>query len=481
MSKTNKPERNLNVKKEKIFQNIALIIIFISMFIFTIYRNVLYIDETWTLNICLNIKNGLVPYKDFSLLVPPLYYYLLSIPLLFTNHIIGMRIMVSILNCISIYYFLKILKELKFNPAEQTLYTIIYSIMIMMQSISYNALIQILLVIGIYFTISKNTKYQNIKIALIISAMILTKHTTGIIIGFFLFISYILLNKPKKKEIVNLIISCISLAILFIIYLLINDCFLSFFDYTLFGISNFTNNFSIINFIKKEPFISLEYFAILSFLIILSIIKYKKTKDKILIVLNLLMLSNLIVLYPIANKIHLILTVPTIFILALYIIKLFNIRFKNEKKSYIRLITLTGIYIAFIIIMKTSFETGIKLESNAYNGLYIDEKIYNAYSEMIQYIQENPNNDYYSIEDCYVFISLETNKIVSGNYTLYLNGNMGTNDPIDIINEVKDNSIFYIYDDDENGFWQTPTQSREYIRNNFEYIGHVKNFDLYKK
>ena len=131
--------------------------------------------------------------------------------------------------------------------------------------------------------------------------------------------------------------------------------------------------------------------------------------------------------------------------------------------------------------MKTSFETGIKLESNTYKNLYIDEKIYNAYSEMIQYIKENPNNDYYSIEDCYVFISLETNKIVSGNYTLYLNGNMGTNDPIDIINEVKDNSIFYIYDDDENGFWQTPMQSREYIRNNFEYIGHVKNFDLYKK
>lgn len=469
------------MNKKLIFNYAILIIIFISTFIFTISRNVLYIDETWTLNSCLNISNGLIPYKDFNLLVPPLFYYILSIPLIFVKHITSMRIMVSIIECLGIFTFYKILKKLEFNDIEQILYTLFFSIFLILQPIDYNLFNQIILLIGVYFVLSNNLKYQEFLLAIIICAMILTKQTTGVVFGLALFISHILLNKPNKAKIIYLIGNCLSIGLLFIVYLFVNNIFTDFFDFILFGISNFTTKSTVIDFTKENPIISIIYIIIIFLIYVFSMIKYKKEKDLKLIMLNLIFTSNLILLYPIYNTPHLILTLIFIYLTIIYLLKSFNKRIKDKKKSYIRTCTFLVIYISFIFIMQSAFEMGIKLESNIYKNKIISENVYVEFEEMIDYINNNPNYNYYSIEDCYVFISLETNNKADGYFNLYLNGNIGTKNPIDIIKETPENSIFYIYDDDAKGFWQTPKEARDYIRENFKYIDSVKNFDIYKK
>ena len=54
-------------------KNRELIIIFIVTLIYNLVIPELSLDEVWNYGFCYNVLNGLVPYKDFNMIITPLY------------------------------------------------------------------------------------------------------------------------------------------------------------------------------------------------------------------------------------------------------------------------------------------------------------------------------------------------------------------------------------------------------------------------
>jgi hypothetical protein len=99
---------------------------------------------------------------------------------------------------------------------------------------------------------------------------------------------------------------------------------------------------------------------------------------------------------------------------------------------------------------------------------------------MIEYEKKHSETNFYSPESPYVFIQLESGRSVSGYYECFCNGNFGTKDPVEVMKEAPKKSIFYVFKDPGDVFWQTPFKARQYIIDNFTYKETVGVFDLYE-
>ena len=57
---------------------ILFLIVFLLTFIFGFFFYSIYIDEVWNYGFAYSISKGLIPYKDFNMVITPLYPFLLS-------------------------------------------------------------------------------------------------------------------------------------------------------------------------------------------------------------------------------------------------------------------------------------------------------------------------------------------------------------------------------------------------------------------
>ena len=115
------------IKKYK-YQILELIIIFLITLIYNLLCLNLSGDEVWNYGFSYNISTGLIPYKDFNMIIPPFGAYIYAIPFLlfkrkyFMKHpliiIIITKIIVIIFKCFLIFfifYLLYLYYSLKFS------------------------------------------------------------------------------------------------------------------------------------------------------------------------------------------------------------------------------------------------------------------------------------------------------------------------------------------------------------------------------
>ena len=103
------------MKNKKIIKDIILFIIIALFFTSNILiRQINNLDELWNYNFASNISNGLVPYKDFNMVVTPLLSIIGGIFLsIFGKELIVIRILNILLNTGVIFIMYKIMTELK--------------------------------------------------------------------------------------------------------------------------------------------------------------------------------------------------------------------------------------------------------------------------------------------------------------------------------------------------------------------------------
>lgn len=66
------------IKEKK--KNIILIIsVFVIYVLFFYFKDLSIIDDAWVSNCAINITNGKIIYKDFNVIITPLYYFYLSL------------------------------------------------------------------------------------------------------------------------------------------------------------------------------------------------------------------------------------------------------------------------------------------------------------------------------------------------------------------------------------------------------------------
>lgn len=373
-------------KYKKIIFAVSLIIITI---LYSYYVRPIVDDELFNYGFGKNILDGLIPYKDFNMIIPPLFSYVTAffIAILGKKLIVYHLMMALIITIITISCYQKIGKKA----------LIIYLLLLIYPYTGYNMFSLLLLFLLIN---KKESKYNDLIEALIISAMFLTKQTLGLLV-----IPSLIFSKNKLK-VFSVYLGSI---LLFILYLLLNNNFVEFLDYCILGMFDFTNknNTGVANFF---------YFEII-IIIVLSILAIKK-KDKNLSYL----LMFQIITFPIVDYVHFVISfVPVVY----FVLKKTN----NYFTFY-----LAATFITFFLFLNF----GIFIQNDNYlylNHYKIDNFMkgrvtYNFTSEYIQDIKKlvDEKKDYnvYILGHFAYLIKLNNNFRIN-KFDIINNGNMGYN------------------------------------------------------
>ena len=180
-------------------------------------------DEMWNYGFAVNIFNGLVPYRDFNMIITPFFAFsLMPIFYLLGNRLISFHIYVAI-----IVGLMMILSYKKIGNKAFLLYPIIILGFIP----SYNLFCIFLFFILMLLHDSK-FKQKDIYVGLVVGLMFLTKQT----VGFALLIPAFFYAKKKVKMVTSFLIPCG----LFLLYLIWNGALMQFIDYCFLGMLSFT-------------------------------------------------------------------------------------------------------------------------------------------------------------------------------------------------------------------------------------------------
>ena len=434
------------IKQHK-YQIIESTIIFVIILTFTLVFNKFSLDEVWNYGFAYNISQGLIPYKDFNLVITPLYPFICSIFL----KIFGSKILIYyIFNAITttiLYYYIK--KNNKNNCY------IIYTLLLPFIAPNYNLFC--ILILYIILTL-EDRKTNDYIIGIFLGLTFLTKQNIGI------YLCIPSLFTKDIKKIIKRIIGFLIPNIILLVYLLLNNSLYQFIDYTFLGMKSFLNN-THINYILLLLTITI---------IILLIHKYIKTKD--IKILYLICLQGMA--FPIIDTYHVLLP----FVIALsYIIKSIKINKKYTKLAFLMFIVFISSYYIYINPIQ-DYKYPNKLTTYKYRN--VDQSTINVINEIKNYIKEKEEKVFIIDEWAYL-IKLEANLPIN-KYDLLNNGNLGKNGEYKIINDInqicqKEKCIFLL---DRQQLYENNSQYNEkilqYINNTYYEIGMIYQYVIYE-
>lgn len=381
-------------------------------------------DEIWIYGFGTNIVDGLIPYKDFNMVITPFFPYLLSIVLsIFGKKLLIYHIFIAFIVVLITYLASKKLK----------IYSILIYIALLIYSTNgYNTstLLWLLLLLTI---LDRNEKYKELLIPIIIGIMILTKQTMILLI-----IPSLIYSKNKKKTLSIYLI----IALFYIIYLLMNNNFIEFFDYCLFGMFDFANN----NATSSRILLIIQTIMCIS--LVIELIKSKFRKQEIFYVL-----LYQVITMPILEIYHFVL-VWCAYIYIIFGSKQIKEITKNALFIFLIIIEACLVFTTnemFTIRDSQYFEHYPKKESFMYGRM--SSKVNKEYSEKIKKIIKNyPNYEIYMFGNYSYIAKLELN-IPINKFDLINNGNMGYNGSNKYIKEIKKKcshkKCLFIIDDNE--------------------------------
>lgn len=428
------------------------LIVFISSFfllvIFSYFFSDFTGDEIWSYGFSYNISKGLLPYKDFNMVIGPLYNIIIALFIFpFDNNLIAFHITNSMI--ISIYTVF-IYKKL----GRQYLY-ILFLIFLLPNMFSYNTFVAFL-TIGILLLEDSSIKHKDIFIGITIGSILITKQNVGLI----LLLVGLFNSNNKYKTLAGILFLVFSLLIYLIycgsIFEYINFCFL--------GLGGFLDNLLI----ESTAFIL--YMIILVFLIYQYIVK----KDKLVLYL----LGFLIIGFPILDNTHVL--VSAIPVLYYFLLK------SNNKNARLLLKTI-------LIVCTVCFPFKNMPFHFVSNGSFLKYRHINNYNmntylnEMTNYVKEKEKNSdvYLFIENAYLIrLNIGQNP---GFYDLINKGNLGNN-PYKYITSIekncKDKTCLFILD---SKYFNRKTNSqlspifKNFVTKNYQYFETLPSFDrVYK-
>ena len=500
-------ENNKN-KKVKLIQDIAiLIIIFLPIFFSILSRETTNLDEIWNYNIARNIANGLVPYKDISMITTPFMYIIEAIILKVTfNEMIIARILTAILSTAIIFMIYKIIEKMTKNRVISGISSMIVTLLCLDYFVlDYNYTVLLLALIIIYKEISKKSG-NGLAIGILAGLAICTKQTIGTAIAIICILEPIIINikqKADKKEVAkNIAFRILGILIpinILIIYLAMNGAIKGLISYCIQGVKYFTNTISYSTLFEKYGLVIHVLAIILPIISLASIIeciiiKKQDENTEKLKLLTIYSIPMILTIYPIADDSHFIVAGFVTIILLIYQLWVIGKQIEkviNQKYKKVIEITLATFFTLVILYEFTSIT--IK-NIQTYDFKNINNEIAHfKYLNMPSYLKnriEKVNNirDSYSENDIYILDSdaalydIAEEKYYK-NYDMFNKGNLGKYGECGIIKQIEKahKKYYMIRKQTISANWQTPTQVTKYIRDNLEEVGEVDMYEIYYK
>lgn len=431
----------MKLKKKDI---LILIIIFIYTGILITYSNADN-DLIWNYGFSYNFANHLLMYKDYNMVITPLYPFLGGLLMrLLGNNFLVFNLYNTILSTMLYYYLYKKYPN-TFIPS------IILISFILRPSYNFLVLFLVLILLNI-------KEEKDFLIGLILGLLFMTKQSFILLT----LPSIYLITKPKRlfKRVGAFLIPCLF----FLIYFLLTNTFLDFLNYTFLGLFSFGS---------KNSFFNLGTIFTLSILIFL-IIYYLKTKD----IKVLYLITYQIMAYPIFNTMHIILSIiPVIIYFLDKLVKKKNyslsyLKYFNYFASILLICPLTSIILQYLNKDLTEGENALQYKDISRSYL-VNKDLF---------LKEIPNldNTYFLMYDAYIYKYLLNEPITS--YDLLLNGNLGFKGEervIEYFNSLDRNTYFVVNKVYTGG--QLSKSIDDYIRNNYLKIKDIQGFTLYKR
>ena len=437
--------RVLKENKKTIF---LFIFFYILIFCFNFFRPI-DLDLMWNYGFSQNVSKGLIMYKDFNMVITPLYPALTGLFMkILGNNMIVFYLINSLYALLTLIIVYKLDKKIIFPFFIYFLFN---------TTPGYNTLTILFVFLLIYLEKNKKSDYL---IGLIISLAFLTKSSIGI---FLALPTLYYIRKPKK--IIKRIIPIIITNIIVIGYFYFNNALFDYINYAFLGLLDFRSgngNFNII--------------TIIDFLIVIYIIReYLKTKDfEILYVLAFMIMA-----YPLFNISH---SLTAIIPLVYYLLK------KHPKitKLFLKAAPI------FIIIPIASLIINYAIckpryDDRLFKYRYLQDEYMSDIDALKDYFHDEYDNVYFFLMESYLYkLSLD---IPINEYDLTLKGNMGydgENKMIEKIKKIKKGSIIIVaneFQETTNEMLKTQASKKiyNYITNNYSSIGQFHKFKVYIK
>ena len=432
---------------KRIYKYLLFILLFVFFLIFNLTVNPLNLDEIWSYGFSYNIVNGLIPYKDFNMVITPFYSMFMALFMLINNSLLVFHIENSIIITLFVFITYKLIKEKVF---------LILPILIFPLNITfpnYNLFILFLFILLIY--LEKNNK-SDLLIGIILSLVFLTKQSVG------LFLIPVSLYYIGKKKNLKRFIGFIIPNIIFIVYLLITNSYKEFIDLCFLGLLDFEKNNSNFN-------IFFVFIVLLVLLILYLVKKHKKIEYYYL-------LGFISICIPLFDLYHFI-----IYLIASIIVFYMNDNLYVFKPKLIGISLFIGL--SFVYITKSNINiNNYPNKLNLFEYRYISKKNINYTNEIINYMNKYNNKVMFIGPGAYYYKLVGNKKI--NDLDLINAGNYGYNGSNKLLNRVKnlDKDYVFFVDEDELGIGkQTDQELYKYIISNYKKIDKIENYDIYKR
>ncbi len=437
------------MKKWKLI--LGLLVLFIFFLVWNNFLTPLSNDEIWNYGFSRAIYNGAIPYKDFNMILTPLYPFCMS--LLF--HAFGSNeIVFQIINSLILVGGFYLLYRLFEKKSFVVLFFLCFPISII--SPSYNTFLFVLFILLLFLEKCEESDYL---IGMILAFLCLTKQTVGVMV----LLVGILFYLKKKDKLVKRLIGFLVPCLIFLIYLIWTKSIFEFFDLCLFGLFDFTNeNGKLFNFNT----------IILIVLVGITIWFIKKNPKKIE---NYYILAFYTIALPLFDVFH------TQYAFVAFVIFLLSngVKFKKVpiKVDLFFIGSLLGVFVVTLFRTKLyMFPNDIKYfeyrNLKKYNYLFTKEV-----NEFM--IKNNDKEIIFLNSDGYYF------KLINDIPLTYLDlinkGNWGYDGSNKLLKAIKkhDDAIFLVNEEELDESAQTDKNVLKYVIENGEKIGNIKKYDIY--
>ena len=443
-------------------KKILKVVIFIALVVIAVLNSYFFthlysLDEIWNYGFALNITEGLVPYKDYNMVVAPLFSYLLSVVLIiFGKKLIVYHILIAVMVVIITYLASK---KIKFYAI------LIYVAMLIYSANGYNTFTLFCLFILLYLLDKEDDKYNDVIIPIIVGIMALTKQTLVLLV-----IPSLIYSKNKKKTLAVYLTIFFS----FLLYLISQNNLLQFFDYCLFGMFEFADKNKLPVFI----YVFLEIVMIICLLV--TLIRSKlKCKD----IFYVLMYQ--IIALPILDVYH--------FLLGWCAVVYIIFQSKKTTEYFKNCLFIFLIIVEFYLLFATNTVFTIRdaeyfehyPEQTFLEGRLVPIITKHYLKEMDDFIKKYPEHKLYVFGN-YAYIVKLSLDIPVTKFDLINNGNMGYNGASKYIEEIdktcfKKECLFIVNDSELNSqlYNQTNKNILMFVKNNYTKIYSSSVFGVY--
>lgn len=391
--------------------------IFIRYFT-TFGMNTNVVDTMWQYDQSKKIADGLVSYKDFNMITTPLYYWISAISIKIRRSFISKLLLDDLLMICYYYVLYKVTTCFRVLNVSKLVYLSI-SMMSLNFGYAYNtlSLLFVLLILYLRYTVHISNKLL-VFIGVLTGLSLLTKQTIGFVLFIVVCIDLFISKELSLKNLMYYVVGVASIGILFVLYLIVTESIVQFFDYCLFGATSFIDNFYV-----QDYGLGLLVFTVIN----ISVFVYTKLicqKDYIYNKLLLYLIVFIQLSIPIIDFTH-DLEIYVMSLLLLFLLDIDGIKFITKLKLFQLPISFYFLLLSLGVIgQDTIYFKNMKFQNYAYD--YICKE-----TDEIKYLENLYNKPVMLLATKYTYLAEFYDVDIDNVFNLFLHGNIGTKSSIE--------------------------------------------------